>query len=161
MQYNEITEANRDSFHFHGEDGNYPISGAIVLPKDDKAGAILRGRFLEVTDLQLIRPNAVIEDLLTTVFTVQAFVLLIISLVGIATLITAVLVFILSVRLRAREFLTLKRMGAASSSIFILMGFETLFVLLLSGLVAVMLLAITQMIGTTELVLWLSESESP
>jgi len=157
VQFNEITEENRDSFHFHGDSGSYPISGAIVLPKDDKAGAIMLGRFLDVSELQLIRPHAVIEELLATVFTVQAFVLLIVGLVGIATLITAVLVFILSVRLRAREFLTLQRMGAASGSIFVMMGSETLFVLLTSAVIAAVLLGLSQLVGTTELVLWLSQ----
>jgi putative ABC transport system permease protein len=156
VQYNEITEANRDSFHFHGDDGGYPISGAIVLPRDEKSGAILQGRFLDAGEVQLTRPDAVIEELLATVFTVQAFVLLIIGLVGVATLITAVLVFILSIRLRAREFLTLQRMGAASGSIFIMMGAETLFVLLTSSLIAAVLLGLSQLLGTTELVLWLS-----
>jgi putative ABC transport system permease protein len=99
----------------------------------------------------------VIEELLTTVFTVQAFVLLILSLVGIATLITAVLVFILSVRLRAREFLTLQRMGAARGSVFVMMGSETMFVLLTSALIAAVLLGLSQLVGTTELVLWLSQ----
>jgi len=156
VQYNEITEANRDSFHFHGDDGGYPISGAIVLPRDEKSGAILQGRFLDAGEVQLTRPDAVIGELLATVFTVQAFVLLIIGLVGVATLITAVLVFILSIRLRAREFLTLQRMGAASGSIFIMMGAETLFVLLTSSLIAAVLLGLSQLLGTTELVLWLS-----
>jgi putative ABC transport system permease protein len=157
VQFNEITEENRNSFHFHGDNGSYPISGAIVLPQDDKAGAILLGRFLDASDLQLIRPRAVIEELLATVFTVQAFVLLIFSLVGVATLITAVLVFILSIRLRAREFLTLQRMGAARSSVFVMMGSETVFVLLISVLITVVLLGLSQLIETTELVLWLSE----
>ena len=116
-QYNEITDENRASFHFHGDDGGYPISGAIVVPRDQKSEAILLGRFIDVSDLQLVAPRAVIAELLETVFTIQNFVLLTMALVSAATLVMIVLVLTLSLRLRARERLTLQRMGAAGSSI--------------------------------------------
>ena len=157
VQYNEITDANRGSFHFHGDNSGYPVSGLIVIPRDDKALAILLGRFLGREGAQLIRPTEVISELLATVFTVQAFVLLIMGLVGFATLITAILVFALSIRLRARERLTLQRMGAARGNIALMMGSETLFVLLASGFVAAALLGLTQLIGTGQLVLLLSQ----
>ncbi len=155
-QYNEITEENRDSFHFHGDDGDYPISGAIVLPRDQKSEAILLGRFMDQAALQLLQPRAVIAELLETVFTVQNVILLIMALVGVATLVMIVLVLALSLRLRARERLTLQRMGAAASSIWILMAAESVFVLLAGGLLAVILVALTQLVGTTELVLMVS-----
>jgi putative ABC transport system permease protein len=157
VQFNEITDANRDSFHFHGDNSGYPVSGLIVIPRDEKALAILLGRFLGTEGAQLIRPTEVISELLATVFTVQAFVLLIMGLVGLATLITAILVFALSIRLRARERLTLQRMGAARSNIMLMMGSETLFVLLASTMIAAALLGLTQLVGTEQLVLLLSQ----
>ena len=155
-QYNEITDENRDSFHFHGDDGDYPISGAIVMPRDQKSEAILLGRFIDVTDLQLVAPRAVIAELLDTVFTIQNFVLLTMALVSATTLVMIVLVLALSLRLRARERLTLQRMGAAGSSIGIMMASEALFVLAAGALLAVLFLSLTRLIGTTELVLLLS-----
>ena len=156
VQYNEITDENRYSFHFHGDEETFPISGAIVVPVDQKARAILLGRFIDQRDAQLVRPDAVIADLLETVFTVQAFVLLITGLVGVATLITVVLVLALSVRLRAGETMTLERMGAARGSIFMLLGAETGFVLIAGTLLATALLSLTRLIGTTELALLIS-----
>ena len=153
VQFNEITDDNRDSFHFHGSDNDYPLTGVIVVPKSEKARAILLGRFLDAGQAQLVRPDQVIGDLLVTVFAVQAFVLLIVGLVGVAALVTAALVLGLSIRLRARELLTLQRMGAARESIFAMMGAETLFVLTAGGLLALAMLASTRLIGTTELVL--------
>ena len=44
--YMEITEANIDSFHFHGDLTGYPISALLALPHDAKSGTILRGRYL-------------------------------------------------------------------------------------------------------------------
>ena len=44
LQYNEITAENVASFHFHGDPAAYPITAVIALPRDQKAGAILRGR---------------------------------------------------------------------------------------------------------------------
>ena len=45
VQYNRITEANRDSFHFHGDLAGYPITAVLAVPHDAKARALLMGRF--------------------------------------------------------------------------------------------------------------------
>jgi len=156
VQYNEITDENRSSFHFHGEDGDYPLSGLIVVPRDAKSRAILLGRFIDTNDAQLIASDVVIAELLATIFTVQTFVLLTMTLIGAATLVTAVLVLALSVRLRIRERLTLQRMGAARSSIFVVMGAETGFVLVAGGFLAVLLVSLTRLVGTTQLALLIS-----
>ena len=100
--------------------------------------------------------DAVIAELLDTVFTIQNFVLLTMVLVSGATLVMIVLVLALSLRLRARERLTLQRMGAASSSIGIMMAAEAVFVLAAGALLAVLFLSLTRLVGTTELVLLLS-----
>ncbi len=38
VQYNEITAENADSFHFHGDLSDYPISAVIAVPRDATAG---------------------------------------------------------------------------------------------------------------------------
>ncbi len=45
-QYTQVTPENMDSFHFHGDPADYPITSIITLPHDDKAGALLRGRYI-------------------------------------------------------------------------------------------------------------------
>ncbi len=42
-QYNEITPDNLESFHFHGDVSDNPISAIIPLPRDDKSAALLLG----------------------------------------------------------------------------------------------------------------------
>ena len=41
VQYNEITEENIDSFHFHGDLSDYPVSAVIAVPHNRKSGTIL------------------------------------------------------------------------------------------------------------------------
>jgi putative ABC transport system permease protein len=47
FQYNEITPDNVDSFHFHGDAGQYPVAAVIAIPHDVRSSTILRGRYLE------------------------------------------------------------------------------------------------------------------
>ena len=47
-------------------------------------------------------------------------------------------------------------MGAATGSVFILMGAETVFVLLVSAMLAGGLLGLSQFLNTTEILLWFS-----
>jgi putative ABC transport system permease protein len=74
-QYNEITADNIDSFHFHGENSLRPISAIIPLTTDDKATALLIGRYQqERDDVQIVRSQKVISELLDTVFTVRDYI---------------------------------------------------------------------------------------
>ena len=65
LQFNEITDENIDSFHFHGSPANYPITAIIALPHDEKAGALLRGRYVGAGEdgelQQILVPGDVIE----------------------------------------------------------------------------------------------------
>jgi putative ABC transport system permease protein len=96
VQYQEITADNLSEFHFHGDQGEYPITAVIAVPPDQRAGTILRGRYSSPDDLvQIIEPTAVIDELLDMVLTVQTFVIAAVVVVGISTLATAILVFML------------------------------------------------------------------
>ena len=45
VHYNEITQANIHSFHFHGELDDYPVTAVIAVPHDDKARVLLMGQY--------------------------------------------------------------------------------------------------------------------
>ena len=47
MHYNEITEDNVASFHFHGDPATFPITSVIAVPNDAKASTVLQGRYLK------------------------------------------------------------------------------------------------------------------
>ena len=70
--YNEITEKNRDSFHFHGDMAEYPITSIIFVPNSNKSQSILRGRFEtgEIAD-QVIVPTEIVNILLGSIFRIQ------------------------------------------------------------------------------------------
>ncbi len=128
MQYNEITSDNIDSFHFHGDPGEFPATAVIAIPDDEKSSAMLQGRYQDEAAVQIVRPDAVMADLLGTVFTVERYVVAGAGIVGLATLATALLVFLLSLRQRSRERETLSKIGGSRGAIRLLMGSEIIFV---------------------------------
>ncbi len=107
MQYNEITEEDRESFHFHGALSDYPITAVIAVPQDQRSSALLQGRYQSTDDVaQIVVPEGVMNELLATVLTVQRFVVAGTVILGLATLASASLVFALSLRLRRRRCLS-------------------------------------------------------
>jgi putative ABC transport system permease protein len=147
-EYNEITPENAGSFHFHGDVSGHPITAVLALPPNEKSRALLRGRYAGPEEpMQILRPVAVIDELLGTVFTVQGYVVGALALVGIATLTTAALVFALSIRLRRREVETLTKIGGSRGSIAVVLAAEVVFVLVCSGLLALGLTLATERLG--------------
>lgn len=145
--YQEVTDDNVDTFHFHGDPADFPITTAIVLPRDQKAETILLGKFVgEKKTEQLIRPRTVMIELFDTVFQIRDFVVFALAAVGIAAAIIAINVFLLSNRLRAREFESLANIGADPITARALVLFEAIFVVATSALLAFALLMILKII---------------
>jgi len=145
-QYTEITPENIDTFHFHGSPDSYPITAVIALPRDDKAGAILRGRYIGTANAsesqQIQVPGTVVGELLATVFRVKSILDAVILVVAVATMLALTLVFALSLRLRQREIQTIFKLGCSRSTIARLLGAEIAIVLLLSAALTGLLLAV-------------------
>ncbi len=135
VEYNEITPENQASFHFHGDPSDLPISAVLAFPPDDRSRTLLLGRYQNPDEtVQLVRPAAVMDELLETVVTVERYAIAAIAVVGAATLATAALVFSLSIRLRRREIETLHKIGASRPRVL---------AVLLSEVLAVTILGIT------------------
>jgi putative ABC transport system permease protein len=125
VQYNEITDENIGSFHFHGDPADFPITAVIAVPPDDRSAAILMGRYLsDEQRQQIVRPAEVMDELLATILTVQSFVVAAVIIVGAATLATASLVVLLSLRLRRREIETMVKIGGARGRIVAVLAAE-------------------------------------
>ena len=136
-QFTEITAENVDSFHFHGDASHYPITAIVVIPNDEKSGTLLQGRYLSDSDVtQAIRPAAVMDDLLSTILKVRSFMIAGSLLVSVSTIVTAILVFLLSLRLRRREIETLKKIGSSPLRIGVIVTWEILMVVAISGAAA-------------------------
>ncbi len=150
VQFTEITPDNIDSFHFHGSVADYPVSAVIAVPHDQKSGTILMGRYESPDDpAQVLQPTTVIDDLLGTIFTVQNFVVAGMLLVGLAALATAVLVFVLSLRLREREIETMAKIGGSRVRVAGVLVTEVAVVVLTSVLLAGVLTALTARFAST------------
>jgi len=151
MHYNEITEDNIDSFHIHGDTSQYPLTAIIVIPNDEKSGTLLRGRFINHEQYQLVKPITVIDGLMESVFRIKHIIDGVVFLVGIATLLAIFLVFSLSLRLREKEFATVFKMGGNRLTTAYLMSTEIIIIGFIS-LVACFLLLMLITHYSTEIV---------
>jgi putative ABC transport system permease protein len=151
MQYNEITPENMDSFHFHGDLSDFPITAVIAVPPDQRSSALLQGRYQSADQVQVVRPVEVMGELLRTILTVERFVVAGAITVGIATLATAFLVFALSLRLRRRERETLFKIGGSRAAVGMLMASEIVVVLTVGALLAGGLTLLTSHFGAVAL----------
>ncbi len=134
QQYTEITAANLDSFHFHGDTSIYPITAVIAVPQDTKSGTILRGRFVSGDEgNQIVKLDDVIDGLLQNIFRIKNMLEAVISVVGLGTVLAILLVFALSLRLRQREITTIFKLGGNRMTIARLLGAEILIIVLMSG----------------------------
>ena len=144
MQYNEITPENVASFHFHGDMLTFPITAIIAVPKDEKSSALLQGRYVGGDeDSQIVRPAVVMEELLGTIFTVGRYVTFAVLIVGLSTLATMALVFLLSLQLRRRELETMIKIGASRWRVVCILGTEVLCVLCFGSAFAALFAAAT------------------
>jgi putative ABC transport system permease protein len=149
MQYNEISADNIDSFHFHGDLTENPLTAVIAVPPDQKSSALLQGRYRsEAERVQMIAPSAVIDELLATIVTVRSFVTAGAVILGLATLATTALVFLLSLRLRRRERLTLFKIGGSRGGVTGIMASEIIAVLICGGLLAAAMTLLTDHFGS-------------
>ncbi len=149
VEFNRITDANRESFHFHGDRSGHPVSAIIAVPHDAKSRALLMGRYASPEESsQIVRPAQSMAELLETVFTVRSYLVAAIGVVAVATLATASLVFMLSFRLRQREIETMVKIGGARTSIVAILASEVVVVLSMGLLLAGLLTLLTERFGT-------------
>ena len=133
LHYNEITDGNLDSFHFHGDLTRYPLTAVLVFPNNTKSETLLRGRYLSQDERhQIIKPTEVIDGLLQNIFRIKNVLEAVIAVVGSATFLAMLLVFALSLRLRQREIQTIFKLGCRKGTIARLLGAEIGMILLAS-----------------------------
>jgi putative ABC transport system permease protein len=113
-QYTEITPDNMDSFHFHGDTDQYPLTAVIAVPHNDKSATLLRGRYLpETASLQMVNPVEVVADLLQNIFKIKRVLNIILTVVSVAMLLTITLIITLSLRLRQPEIEIMYKLGCS------------------------------------------------
>ncbi|TWT81371.1 FtsX-like permease family protein [Planctomycetes bacterium CA13] len=130
-QYQEVTDENIRSFHFHGRRSTFPITAVLALPEDRRSMSMLLGDYQDNDTVQLVRPVEVVEELLQTVFAIQNLVLTALVLTGAVTLLLVVVVFVLSLKQRAREIETMAKIGGSRGRILGVLATEVGFVIVL------------------------------
>jgi putative ABC transport system permease protein len=137
--FQEVTESNLNSFHFHGDTGEYPISAAIVVPPDAKTEALMAGQYAKSKTAQLIRPRDDMEGLLTQLVRLEGFATTMLLTTAGAALFVSALVFALSFRLRKREFTTLEDIGVSRVSLIRVKSLEIVLIALFAMGIAALL----------------------
>ena len=136
-QYQRITPDNIDTFHFHGDPADYPLSAVIVSPNDTRSATILLGRYLDPDGtVQMIEPAAVVQRLVDRIFRIKSVLDAVTFVIGIAALAAVGLAVFLSYLLRADEMATAVKLGARRGMVLRLLLSETLILLLLAGTIA-------------------------
>jgi putative ABC transport system permease protein len=138
LPYIEITDENRDSFHFHGDPADFPLTAALAVPVDEKSRVLLLGRYSDAAGkVQCIQPPQVIAELLEMVFRIEQLVWICSIAAAAVTALLMGLVLSLSLKLRAAEMQTMFRLGCSRLTIFKLQAAELGILLASASVVAV------------------------
>ncbi|MAD33409.1 MAG: hypothetical protein CMJ88_06590 [Planctomycetes bacterium] len=129
IEYTEITPENVDQFHFHGDPDGFPIVASIVVPTDDKGRTILRSRYRHRDGVQALEPAIALGELMEIVFQVKRFFDANFLAIGLTTSVLLLLVLWLTRQVRAREFLTLYRIGCGRRLLFAAQTWEIVLVI--------------------------------
>ncbi|MFK7768630.1 MAG: ABC transporter permease [Mariniblastus sp.] len=113
----EITPGNIESFHFHGDTSDFPITSIIAVADNVKNETLLEGHYGSSEIAQFVRPSSVIQELMSMVFQVQKIFDANAILIAISTALLLVLVVLLSIRLRKREMETMFKLGCSRTTI--------------------------------------------
>ncbi len=137
LPYTEITPENIATFHFHGDQAEFPVDAVVVVPHDLRSETMLRGRYAEGdAPVQIVVPRAVVDDLVDTMFSVRDAVLLVSLGLILATVATLALVFALSVRLRRQEIETMRKIGVPRGRLAAVLAVEVLGIVLAAIVIA-------------------------
>jgi putative ABC transport system permease protein len=154
--YTEITEQNVGSFHFHGEPKSFPLTAIIALPHDEKSATLLMGRYqADDQAAQILQPATIVDELLQMVFRAKQFFDVGAVVLIAVTVMFLTLVVLLSRRLRRREMQTLVKLGCSRYMIVGMQTAELSLVMLMSGLSAAALSAVTMAIVPSLLRMWM------
>lgn len=155
-QFNEVTDENLASFHFHGNTSTFPLSSIIVVPNDAKSEVLLLGMYdSKDADVQMIRPVEIVDELLQVVFRVKQLFDVNTFLVSFSVGLLLVLVFTLSLRLRRRERQTMFQLGCSRSMIWKLQLTEVLLILVSSLVLVLCITAVVRVYAEQLLRIWI------
>jgi putative ABC transport system permease protein len=140
VDHPEVTPDLLDSFHFHGSSDEFPVTSLIALPHNAKSHTILKARYRESADAQAVVPKTVVRSMMDIVFRVKQFLDSIFVMVLVSTGLFLLLVVLLSLRIRKREFQTLSKIGSSRSTVLAVQVGEIALLLLTSAILSAAML---------------------
>ena len=142
--YNNISGDNLESFHFHGDTRDYPITSIIFIPNDQKSSTLLRGRIeAGEIDNQVVVPTQVVDNLLQSIFRIKQIFNSVFVIVGLAVILIFGLVMALSLRLRKDELYTMFTIGSGKRKIAQIIGMEMVLLVVTSAIISGIMYYIT------------------
>ena len=144
VEYNEVTPENIETFHLHGEVGDFPISSMLIRPHSDKNGTLLKAAYNQSETRQMLVSTDVIDELLGLVFRIKRFFDANFALMCVSTSLFIALVIMLSLRLRQPEMNTMFKLGCSRGTMIRLQMTEWLLIafcsLIIAGALSVLIL---------------------
>jgi len=138
-KYNEITSENINTFHFHGDMSEFPLSALIVNPSSYKEEVVDLLAELNLTkNLQAVRPSKVVNDIMEILLDIKKILDGYAILIFLTTAAFMVLIISLQVRQRKDEMMILYRIGGGKHTVKALLGIEVLILLTISATLAFM-----------------------
>lgn len=141
--YIEVNDENRNSFHFHGNMDDFPLTALFLWTDSPRSNIILSSRYRGEDDLEVLNPVSVARELNQMIFDLKKIVDLVLTVTGAAAAALVVLVFLLSLQLRSVEFDSLYRLGASKLSLIAIASFDLVFYLICSFTIIVPVLVLT------------------
>ena len=141
-EFREVTPENIRSFHFHGDESEYPLSAVIVAPFSEKSGTIIKGEVNAGAlgkDYEIVVPSEIVEGLMRLVFNVKKIFDAYFAMTAAGVLAFLAIVVMLSARLRRGEFELMAKMGCARHAVFTLFVCELAIYFTLAALLSLLL----------------------
>ena len=107
----EINEETLKTFHFHGNEEEYPLTAILLEPKSPKDKAFLLGKSAVSPDLAVTDPGIGLKSFLKMLFHLDKLFLIILVMIVSVIAILLLLIFFLNLRLRKKEKSLLDRLG--------------------------------------------------
>ncbi len=139
VEFREVTPQNIRSFHFHGDEKEFPLTSVIVAPSSEKNGTMLKGEINAGDEYEAVVPEEVIGSLMRLVFNVKKVFDGYFAMTAAGVLAFLTIVVLLSLRNRRDEFAVMVKMGCSRHAIFALFAYEFAILFAVSGILSVLI----------------------
>ncbi len=137
----QVSEANREEFHFHGDMGGFPMTSVLFVSNSLKDEIIFQGKIEEERkDLDIIVPRQMVSQLLTRIFKIGNLLKSTIYIISVVCVLLFALFIQFILQSRKGEFQTLYELGNSKTDIVKQVVFEYLMLLAIAGVILTVVL---------------------